>query len=124
MHTPAQHHVSYPVAEHMARVACADPIALAYEWIAAYAENLTDRVQSYCSDYGSDYGNEPVTVDDLIYTAQSHLNPESRWGGEYITRGGTFEGEGVDPTFWDKFAILKGMEIPDEKRASFFSCSC
>jgi hypothetical protein len=106
--------------EHDARRMCGDPRALAYEWIKAYAENLSDRAE------GNGYNSAPITVEELIQTAISHLPDEegnSRWG-DYITRGGTFEGESTDPVFWEKLAILKDIEIPNDKRSNFFSCSC
>jgi hypothetical protein len=106
----------YPVEEHDARVMCADPQALAYAWMTGYLDNLNSRI-------GSDDGHD-ITMDELIQTAMSHLDENSRWGGDYITRGGAFEGEGTDPTFWEKLAIFKGIDIPEEKRGNFFSCSC
>lgn len=114
------HHLPYPMDEHKARIMCGDPIALAYKWIESYLENLNDRITP-----DEDYNSEPITMDELIETAMSHINVESgRWGGDYIVRGGAFEGFSVDPTFWDKLAIIKEIEIPNESRNSFFSCSC
>lgn len=98
------------------RVMCNDPQALAYKWIVAYLENLNDRID--------DDDGEKITLDELIETAMTHMDENSRWGGDYIVRGGAFEGEGTDPTFWDKLAILRDIEIPEEKRGNFFSCSC
>lgn len=113
----------YPQDEHIARLLLLDPIATSYEWIKKYAENLTDRVNEDNEDdtYG---GGKSITVDELIDTAMSHIDTGDRWGGDYITRGGTFEGESVDPTFWDKLSILLEKEIPSNKRNDFFSCSC
>jgi hypothetical protein len=99
----------------LGRQLAGDPQVLAFLWIEAYAENLTDRVRSYHDGDDEQWGNEPITVDDLIRAAL-HDN--------YITRGGTFEGEGTDPVFWEKLAILKDIEIPKDRRNSFFSCSC
>lgn len=64
----------------------------------------------------------PSDVDELINTAMSHVTDDG-WG-DYISRGGAFEGQYTDPTFWDKLAILKDLEIPQEKRNNFFSCAC
>lgn len=106
-------YADYPESEHQVRVACGDPVALAYEWISAYAKNLSGD-----SEY------ETVTVEELIDTAMTHVDTNDRWGGDYISRGGLLEGVYVDDTFWDKLAILKGIEIPESNRNNFFSCSC
>lgn len=46
--------------------------------------------------------------------------------GEYLSQGGRWEGHRLTDSdaFWDAYATIKGMEIPEEKRHSFFSCSC
>ncbi|MNO13123.1 hypothetical protein D3C76_27490 [compost metagenome] len=119
-----QNHLPYDIEEHKGRLMCGDPVAIAYEWIRAYAENLTDQVNSYNDD--NEYGSEGVTVDELMEVADSHQpdeNGNNGWG-DYISRGGTFEGEGVDPTFWEKYAIVRGKHIDDVDQSSFFSCSC
>lgn len=116
-----QDHLPYDIEEHKGRLMCGDPVAIAYEWIRAYAQNLTDQVNNACDGWGGD-----VTVDDLMSAADAHQPDEdgnNGWG-EYITRGGTFEGKGVDPTFWEKYAIVRGKNIDDVEQSSFFSCSC
>lgn len=116
----------YAEEEHFVRVAINDPVAVGYEWIKKYAENLTDRVSEYYNDDAEpEYsGGEPITAEDLIEVGSSWIDTGNRWGGDYITRGGTFEGEAVDPTFWDKLSLILEIEIPQDKRNSFFSCSC
>jgi hypothetical protein len=109
-------HRPYPADQEQVRIMCGDPQALAYKWIESYLENLNSHLRR-------EDGDEEVTLDELIDTAMSHLDESGRWG-DYITRGGAFEGVDTDPMFWEKLAILKGIEIPDEKRVSFFSCSC
>lgn len=37
---------------------------------------------------------------------------------------GTFEGEDVDPTFWEKYAIVRGKPLDEVEQNSFFTCSC
>ncbi len=96
---------------------CGDPKALAWCWIHAYAENLNSNGYE-----DEDYNN--VSPDELIDTAMINIESDSEWNEEYISKGGLLEGVSVDPTFWDKLAILKDREIPNDKRNSFFSCSC
>lgn len=119
---PHPDHVPYPPEEHDARLKEGCVIAQAYEWIAAYALNLTQDVQDYhdCDD-DSSWSGRAITVEDLMDAADSH---QGEGWGDYIVRGGTFEGEYVDPTFWTKYAILREKELADVQQDSFFSCSC
>lgn len=114
-------HVPYPPEEHDARLKEGCVIAQAYEWIAAYALNLTQDVKDCHRQYYGSEGGREVTVEDLMDAADSH---QGEGWGDYIVRGGTFEGERVDPTFWTKYAILREKELDDVKQDSFFSCSC
>lgn len=115
---PLADHVDYDVSEHESRLLCGDPKACAWAWIEAYAENINDRSGGFADN------EHIVTADELIEVGLSHVNPNHRWGGDYISNGGQFEGMGTDPIFWDKLAALKGIEIPTESRNGFFSCSC
>lgn len=82
----------------------------AYIWITEYAQELSRDVEE---------GYDPVTADELIAAALSH---EGDGWGDYITRGGTFEGMGVVDEFWNKLEVYTGDTM--KKRNSFFSCSC
>lgn len=109
-------HLPYPEIEHTARVMVGDPVALAFEWIKAYGDQLS----------GEDYNDvfHHISVDELVDTALSNLEGSSNWAVTYINKGPVLDGEIVDPVFWEKLAILKGIEIPNEKRNNFFTCSC
>ena len=51
----------------------------------------------------------------------------SKGWGDYIVRGGAFEGEGVEPMFpmfWEKYADFTGRDRDSIEENSFFSCSC
>lgn len=108
----------YDPETHEARLMCSDPVAVAFQWMVEYAKNLADQCDSEDS-YGT------VTVADLLEAADSH-QPEngSRWGGDYISRGGAFEGQSVDPTFWAMYAKFRQKPLEDVEEAHFFSCSC
>jgi hypothetical protein len=110
----------YPEEEHQARVMCGDPIACSWEWIKAYAKNLSGK------DYNWDVEGHDVVItpEELIETAETWLETDNEWGGDYLNKGGLLESISTDPTFWEKLAILKEIEIPHEKRNNFFSCSC
>lgn len=109
---------TYDPTDHQAKLMCGDPQAQAYQWILNYLDNLNAMISG---DGDSEYSHREITLDELIETAESHL--ESDWG-DYITRGGVFEGHGTDPMFWDKLSVLREEEIDYSKRSSFFSCSC
>lgn len=106
----------YDLSLHQAALILGDPVAQAFEWIRAYAENLTSQAKG--DSYGGDY---PVTVSDLMEAADSHQG--DGWG-DYIVRGGTFEGESIDPTFWEKYAIFREIPLEDVSQSSLLSCSC
>ena len=112
----------YPIEEHEARLICGDPQALAYAWILAYAQNLDDQCRPSEDDDDS-YGS--VSVNDLLEVADSHQPGQGgRWGGDYLSRGGAFEGQSVDSTFWKHYAVFRDIPQDEVEEASFFSCSC
>lgn len=102
---------TYDTEHHKAKLLLLDPQAVAYEWIVHYVENLNDMV-----DEGSS-----VSIEELLEVAESNL--DGKWG-DYISRGGAFEGYSLDMTFWDMYSTLFEKEIPHSERGSFFSCSC
>lgn len=111
---------TYDLELHQAALILGDPIAEAYEWLRAYAANLTDQ----CSDDEYYSGsNSEITVVELLETADSHQGGSDNWG-DYITRGGAFEGQSVDSTFWKYYAIFKEIPREEVNEQSFFSCSC
>ena len=89
-------------------------------WIEAYAEELSEEAGSD-DDYS--YGS-PVSYDDLMTHAETWCH-DNKWGGDHLSKGGTLEGVGTKPEFWDHFKVLTGKEpIGTEKKPNFFSCSC
>jgi hypothetical protein len=108
----------YPEQEHVLRVVIYDEQALAYSWIEAYAANLSDAPDD-------PYFEGFVTAEELIDTALDNIDCTKYYHHhEYITKGGLLEGVSVEDMFWDKLAIFQGIEIPENKRDNFFSCSC
>lgn len=86
------------------------PSAMALERIREYAKSLGD-------------GNHEVTAEELIETALGNMESSNGWG-DYIVKGGLLEGVQVSDQFWTDLAIYKQIDIPEEKRGNFFSCSC
>lgn len=117
--------ISKPDAEIKTLILIGDEQAEAYAWLKAYADNLNDMCSGggdHDDDEDDYYGG--VSLDDLIETGLSQIESTSGWGGDYLSRGGAFESMSVDPTFWDKLAALFKIDIPSDRRNSFFSCSC
>lgn len=100
---------------HRAAAMMGDPRALAKDWITAWLEEVNAQL-------GDGDGNE-ITFEGLISTAMTHVGTTT-WGGDYISRGGAFEGFYTPDEFWDKLADYKGINIPSKDRGNFFSCSC
>ncbi len=111
----------YKEEEHQGRLVLGDPQAEAYAWIMAYATQITEQAKHNGAGDWYSSGEAHYTAEDLIQIAESN-----RHGGfgDYICHGGAFEGENVDPLFWDKLSIVLDEEVADEDRNCFFSCSC
>ncbi|QHJ80262.1 MAG: hypothetical protein [Caudoviricetes sp.] len=100
-----------------------DEKAVAWAWIQAYALNLKQQIDEYVdSDEDGGYvQNRIESAEDLMEIADSHQN--GGWG-DYVCAGGLFEGEHVDPTFWDKYAIVRGIPRDQVEASGLFTCSC
>lgn len=113
--------IDYDIGHHEMRLMVLDPKAQALQWIINYLSNVNSHLHD---DDEDGYYGSPVTLQEMIETAETHLDENAHWG-DYISRGGAFEGMGTDPLFWDKYCVLKDLDpIPDDKKGSFFSCSC
>lgn len=71
------------------------------QWISDFAENI-----------GSNYH-------EMMESAKEFLE-----NGDYLVRGGTFEGVYIPDEFWDKYEIIKNATISSSDRGSFLGCSC
>ena len=71
------------------------------KWISDFADNI-----------GSNFG-------ELMQGAEDYLKH-----GDYLVRGGTFEGYSIPDEFWDKYEIIKRQRIEENDRGTFLSCSC
>ncbi len=61
----------------------------------------------------------PVRYDELIENAGYYLEDE-----EYWCQGSRFDGVYLADEFWNHYQIVTGKSVPEDKRNSFFSCSC
>jgi len=69
-------------------------------------------VTEWADSIGSDYHEVMEAAEDWIQS------------GEYLCRGGTFEGISVPDEFWDKYEAIRRTKVSDRDRGSFFTCSC
>ena len=72
-------------------------------WLRAFAAR---------SDVDLDY-------DELMWAAKDFLRK-----GDYLCDGGRWESFDFPDDFWIHYENVTGIKVPEDKRRSFFSCSC
>lgn len=113
-------HLPYPKEEHRARLMAGDPVADAYEWLQRYVDGELNRMIQDQYDPEDCYNKTPVTLDEVIECVLSNQGDQV-WG-DYISRGGAFEGYHPERLFWEKVRIF--LQKPQIEEVHFFSCSC
>ena len=63
--------------------------------------------------------NIGVTYKQLMCGAKDFLSR-----GDYMQDGGKFESVYAGEEFWNHYEAVTGIKVPEDKRGSFFSCSC
>lgn len=94
-------HPSFP--EELVRTPIEPPITEAEQWIRQHADAI-----------GLSYGALMDLADEWLRDGEIY----TQMGSEHMRD--TFD----DQTFWSKWEIATGKQVPDDKRHSFFSCSC
>jgi len=69
-------------------------------------------IRSYATGIGVDY-------QELISHAHEYVD-----NGDHWNEGSRFESEWIPDEFWDHFENVTGRKVIEDKRGSFFSCSC
>lgn len=72
--------------------------------------------QEWMRNFANNYG---VSYPDMLEAGKSWVN-----GGHYYCDGGTFEGETVPDEYWVHFQIITNTTVDNDKKQSFFTCSC
>jgi len=72
--------------------------------------------EKWVADFADSIG---TTYTEIMDAAEDYLS-----SGEYLCRGGDFEGYSIPDEFWDKFEAIKRRRVADAERGSFLSCSC
>lgn len=70
------------------------------------------RAKEWIIDWAEQYG---CTFEEMMEAASSWTH-----GGDYYSKGGTFEGAYVPDEFWEHYRTITG----ESGYGSFFSCSC
>lgn len=92
--------------------------SLKHEWTHEDFSIQTAKTESekWMISYAAELG---MTMDRLIEAGESFLD-----SGEYLSDGGRYEGMSIPEEFWDHFQNITGRGVPQDRRDSFFSCSC
>jgi len=106
--TSLRHEWTHPQFEEEDRIAELEPTFMKLKGHPAEEKWITD----FANGIGSTY-------DEIMQGADDYL-----CSGDYLTRGGTFEGYSIPDEFWDKYEIIKRIKIKDNDRGTFLSCSC
>ncbi|HHT4259191.1 TPA: hypothetical protein ACTYZB_004858 [Klebsiella variicola] len=78
----------------------------AEEWLSSYAEELD------------------LDLEELInYGRSNAFRLPGSWE-EYLCKGSNLEGQRTPMEFWENLAIYLGIDIPEENKTNFFTCSC
>jgi hypothetical protein len=59
------------------------------------------------------------SYDELMEAAAGYIKYS-----DYLCEGGRWEGSYVPDEFWFHYEVVTGELVPEDKRGSFFSCSC
>lgn len=109
-------HPDFPDSLDLPKATSADPVEAAKKWIEEYAASLSGEYDEHF---------HTVTYDELMAYADSWINPASRWGGEYLVKGGLLEGCHTSREFWKHYETITGKKpAGDNPAPNFFSCSC
>lgn len=71
-----------------------------------------------------------IGYDEMMYGADEWVDTSvgAKWGGVYLTQQGSESWRDEFPRyvdeFWRLYEVVRGKPVPDEHKASFFSCSC
>lgn len=78
----------------------------------AHASAAEHRLADFAAEIG-------LSFKRLVEAATEYLDHD-----EYVSDGGRFKGTYPYDGFWDDYEEHTGRTVPEDKRGSFFSCSC
>lgn len=77
-------------------------------------ERDTSASEKWLKDFADQWD---LTYEELMNAGHAYIDH-----GDYLNRGGRFEGESVPDEFWDHFTAVTGKVT--QNRGSFFTCAC
>jgi hypothetical protein len=99
-------HPDFPRCAELPSASAPEAESKSWEWIKRYADSLSLHHSTLMQG-----------ADDWV------ASQDDSWP-EYLIQGGTLEGESTSPDFWHHYQIVRGVTVPDDAQANFFSCSC
>lgn len=79
-------------------------------------------IRNLCDDMDIGYSEMMSGADAWVETFNQ------RWGRDYVTQQGSTSWQSEFPEqaeeFWRHYEIVRGVNVPQDRRGSFFSCSC
>ena len=81
-----------------------------------YATSMHLQSRMWIEKFAKQWDMKP---DEMMEAAESYVKY-----GKYLNHGEKFEGSSVPDIFWHHYENLIGEKLPDEKKRSFFTCSC
>ena len=106
--TSLRHDWTHPAFEKEDELASMEPTL--YRLKGAVAE------EKWVTDFAEGMGS---TYQEIMDGADAYL-----LRGDYLVRGGVFEGYHIPDEFWDKYEAIKRKKVREEDKGSFLSCSC
>lgn len=77
---------------------------------------IASKSETWLREFASGKG---LDLRELIEAAGNYLD-----SGSYLCDGSRFKGEYVPDDFWNHYSDYVGVKVDENKRGSFFSCSC
>lgn len=90
--------------------------SLRHAWSHPQFGDMADSIQ-WLEDFANQ--EDVDSYQDLMDAADAFLKH-----GDYLCEGGRWEGSYVPDEFWFHYEVVTGDVVPEDKRGSFFSCSC
>lgn len=81
-----------------------------------------EQSKAWITDYLNNHPNAP-SYEKFMEEAEAHVKEGGTWG-DYLTIGGQDAGGEFSEEIWWHFENVTGIHVPDNLKATQFSCSC
>lgn len=80
------------------------------------------KSEAWIAEHAAELG---LTADVLMENAEGWLASTDTWGGYYVQQGSERWRDYFRPTeFWHHYEVVTGKVVPEDKKQSFYCCSC